>query len=60
MEFKLQTFKNMTDEERLSIIDDKLNKAIEFKKSIEGTGRTYDASVKLSIEQLEWLISKVK
>lgn len=58
MGFKV--FKKMSDDEKLSTVTKKLNDAIEFQKSMEGTGRTYDASISLTIEQLEWLISKVK
>ncbi|MGG0667759.1 hypothetical protein ABE073_04435 [Lederbergia citrisecunda] len=56
----IKTFKAMSDDEKLDFINEKLNRAIYFRKSMEGAGRTYDSSVQLSIEQLEWLINKAR
>lgn len=46
---------------KLTIIEDKATgKRKIFDDSVRGSGRTYDSSVRVSVEQMKWIMEKIK
>jgi hypothetical protein len=53
-------FKEMTEEEKLLYLESRLKKLQDFIKNVEGSGRTYTTSINIDVDELEWLVRKVK
>jgi hypothetical protein len=53
-------FKEMSEEEKLTYLENKLLKQKDFLENVEGSGRSYSSSISISVTELEWLLNKAK
>lgn len=58
--FELCIFDNMTDDEKMSVLEYNYNLMKEFDNSIKGTGRSADNSIRIDFSTFSWIIEELK
>lgn len=57
---QLLSFEKYTDEEKYETILHNFNKMVEFDNVMKGTGRSYNNRIDIGLDEMKWIISKIK